>query len=56
MPEQVLDLSVGETIRIGEYCVTLVDIDGEEVAFRIDPIDPARMPESGRLCAHPPGK
>ena len=43
MEEQVnesqLDLSVGETLRIGEYLVTIEDIHGDEIQFHIDSLD-----------------
>jgi hypothetical protein len=38
---QEFELTVGDAIRIGNRVLTLIDIDGGEVAFRIDelPID-----------------
>ncbi len=33
---QEFELSVGDAIRIGNRVLTLIDIDGGEVAFRID--------------------
>lgn len=39
MPDQELDLRVGETLRIGDYLVTVVDVENGgvgEVAFRIE--------------------
>jgi hypothetical protein len=45
---QEFELSVGDAIRIGNRVLTLIDIDGGEVAFRIDevPLEP-RDSESG---------
>jgi hypothetical protein len=31
-----IDVSVGETVKIGDYAVTIVDIEGCEIRFRID--------------------
>jgi hypothetical protein len=33
---QEFELSVGDAIRIGNRVLTLIDIEGGEVAFRID--------------------
>ncbi len=35
---QEFELSVGDAIRIGNRVLTLIDIEGGEVAFRIDEI------------------
>jgi hypothetical protein len=45
---QEFELSVGDAIRIGNRVLTLIDIEGGEVAFRLDEI-PAetRDPDSG---------
>ena len=34
--EKEFDLSVGEALRVGDWFVTVVDIDGTDVSFRID--------------------
>ena len=34
-----MDVSVGDVIRIGDYTVTVVDIDGDEISFRIHAAD-----------------
>ncbi|MEX0702718.1 MAG: hypothetical protein WD069_11550 [Planctomycetales bacterium] len=39
MKEHELELSIGEVLQIGEYTVTIVDIEGAEVGFRIDSLD-----------------
>ena len=36
---QVVDLSIGDCIRIGNQVLTIVDIDGQDVCFRIDAAD-----------------
>ena len=35
---QEFELSVGDAIRIGNRVLTLIDIEGGEVAFRIDEV------------------
>jgi hypothetical protein len=35
---QEFELSVGDAIRIGNRVLTLIDIEGGEVAFRIDDV------------------
>lgn len=36
MQFQEIELSVGDAVRIGDRIMTLVDIDGNEAAFRVD--------------------
>ncbi len=31
-----LDLTVGDSFRVGNHIVTLIDVDGSDAAFRID--------------------
>jgi YD repeat-containing protein len=33
---QVVDLSIGDCIRIGNQVLTVVDVDGQDVCFRVD--------------------
>lgn len=40
MQEHELELSVGDVVRIGTYTVTVIDVDGPEVSFRIDSEEP----------------
>lgn len=40
MQELSFELSVGDVLQVGDQLVTVVDIDGPEVTFRIDPVDP----------------
>ena len=35
MQEHLIELSVGETFQVGEYIVTLLDVDGDQLAFEI---------------------
>ena len=39
MQEHEFELQVGDTLQIGDYSVTVVDIDGDEVSVRIDPAE-----------------
>ena len=32
-----MELAVGDALHIGDCVLTVIDIDGDEVAFRIDP-------------------
>ena len=34
--EQEIELSIGDSLQIGQHTVTVVDIDGGDVSFRID--------------------
>ena len=36
MPEITLELAVGDVLVIGNHTLTVIDIDGLEVHFRID--------------------
>ena len=37
MNESEVELSPGETVQIGDYSVTIIDIDGDQIQFRVDP-------------------
>ena len=36
MQEQIFELSVGDVLHIGDTVLTVIDIDGPEVSFRMD--------------------
>lgn len=36
MQELQLELSVGESVRIGRYTVTLLEVDGDELVVELD--------------------
>lgn len=36
MPERELEVTVGDVFIVGDYTVTVVDVDGPEVSFRIE--------------------
>lgn len=38
MPEQTFELSVGDILHIGDRTLTVIDIDGDEVSFRVDEV------------------
>ena len=44
MNDTDIELSIGETVLVGEISVTILDIEGDEIRFRIDP--PPEQPES----------
>lgn len=36
MQEQEIELSIGDSLQIGEHTVTVVDVEGDKVSFRVD--------------------
>lgn len=36
-----LELSIGDTIQVGDQFLTVVDIEGEEILFQLDHENPA---------------
>lgn len=34
-----IELAVGDSVRIQDQILTVIDIHGEEITFRLDPID-----------------
>jgi len=46
--ESQIELSIGETFYVGGYAVTVLDIEGDEIRFRID------SPEDEAAAPHPP--
>lgn len=36
---QELDLVAGESLRIGQHVVTVLDVEGDQVTFRIDNLE-----------------
>lgn len=51
MPELTIELSVGDVVQIGNQLLTVIDVDGDEVSFRIDDAS-----ESEHAPAQPPRK
>lgn len=37
MNESEVELGVGETIQVGDIIVTIIDIEGSDIHFRIEP-------------------
>ena len=52
MPEQTIELSVGDVVYIGDRTLTVIDIDGDEVSFRVDELSAAAQ----QPAAQPPRK
>lgn len=55
MQSHEFELSVGEAIRIENHIITLMDIEGGEVAIRIDDL-PCELAEQGNSSDFPPAK
>lgn len=36
MQEYEIELSIGDVLQVGDCTVTVIDIDGPEVSFRVD--------------------
>lgn len=36
MQEHLIEMSIGETIQVGQFAVTLLDVDGDELCIEID--------------------
>ena len=49
MQAHELELMVGDTVWIGDRELTLIDIDGEEVTFRVDSGDEELIFRGGRI-------
>ncbi len=41
MPMFEVELEIGQTLKLGDKMVTLIDIEGEEISLRIEEIDPS---------------
>ena len=54
MQEQEIELSIGDSLLIGEHIVTIVDVEGDEVSFRIDHEEDYQQISSGELGAIAP--
>jgi hypothetical protein len=37
--EHEFELTVGETVQIGDYFVTVVDTESDDVSVRVDPVE-----------------
>jgi len=45
VPEHLFELSIGQTLQVGQYKVTLLDVEGEELCVQIDGADDGDIPE-----------
>ena len=43
--EQEIELRVGDSVWLGEYRVTVVEIDGDEVVFQVDDSEKSKPKE-----------
>ena len=41
MRESRFELSVGDSVRLDDQILTVIDISGEEITFRVDMVDEA---------------
>jgi hypothetical protein len=48
MRESQFELSVGDSIRLDDQILTVIDINGDEITFRVDIADEA--PSENVLC------
>lgn len=48
MSESRFELSIGDSIQVDEQILTVLEICGDEITFRIDPL--AELPTAGSLC------
>lgn len=56
MPDFDVEMGVGDSLRIGNHILTIIDIQDGEISVRIDPMDDAdgenflsNVPAGGRL-------
>lgn len=55
MHEQEVELGIGDVVRIGDHLLTVIDVEGDDVSFRIDLITEPRVPfELASSAARPP--
>ena len=54
--EQEFELSIGDVLQIGDRFVTVIDIDGSEVTFRVDPADSTELSFPNAGGTSPPRK
>ena len=46
MNEHEMELAVGDTLHVGNHTITILDVEGDEVSFRIEVRDPILCEES----------
>ncbi|MFO1022342.1 MAG: hypothetical protein U0903_16855 [Planctomycetales bacterium] len=51
MNESEMELNVGDTILVGESLLTVVDVEGQEVVFRIEDISSHESIDLGGECS-----
>jgi hypothetical protein len=40
---QEIDLAAGDSLRIGQHVVTVLDVDGDQVTFRIENLETGEL-------------
>lgn len=43
MSLQEIDLAAGDTLRIGRHLITVLDVDGDQVTFRIENLETGEL-------------
>lgn len=43
MTLQELDLTAGESVQIGQHLITVLDVDGDQVTFRIENLETGEL-------------
>lgn len=43
MALQELDLTAGESVQIGQHLITVLDVDGDQVTFRIENLETGEL-------------
>lgn len=54
MEEHDFELSVGDSVQVEGYTVTVIDIDGDEVSFKVDCDEPPDFPRGRGFDGAPP--
>ncbi|WP_145214815.1 hypothetical protein [Gimesia alba] len=49
-----IELSIGDTIQVGDQFLTVVDIEGDEILFQLDTGNPAGPVSNLDLFSDPP--
>ncbi|MDA1014289.1 MAG: hypothetical protein O3A00_07525 [Planctomycetota bacterium] len=52
--ETELELNVGDCFQVGDYVVTVIDTDGEEISFRVDEADSIDNEDDSEQPEFPP--
>jgi hypothetical protein len=47
VPDLMIELAVGDVLIVGDQTLTVIDVDGDEVSFRLDPAPPETAAPDG---------